>query len=95
MISANTKLIISLEDPFDYKEYTTKGGTDNIGLFYQIAGLVEGGKRINPEDVVAGYIEIIKEMNEAFTTQIKQNQNAPITPQIPKPCNGCGGGKVL
>ena len=95
MISANTKLIISLEDPFDYKEYTTKGGTDNIGLFYQTAGLVEGGKRINPGDVPTGYLEIIKKMNEAFVVQIKQNQNVLVVPQTPRPCGGCGGGKVV
>ena len=24
-----------------------------------------------------------------------QNPNAPVVPQTPKPCGGCGGGKVL
>lgn len=49
MVSDNTKIIMGLSDTFSFEEYVSacsaKGlPPDNIGVFLQVAGMVEGGK---------------------------------------------------
>ena len=101
MVSDNTKIIMGLSDTFSFEEYVSacsaKGlPPDNIGVFLQVAGMVEGGKRRNPSDSEAGYLEIVREMNSAPSIK-----SAAIVPSQPatsvahtRSCGGCSGGRV-
>ena len=77
---------------FDFSEYKEKGGLENIGSFYQSAGLLTGGKRRTPSDPVSGYLEILTEMNADFESRMIIDTTPPHV--VINPCNGCGGGQV-
>lgn len=98
MISKNTELLLTLEDYFDYQSYSRLCEANGLipetrGVFLQKAGLLEGARRDNRDDVLNAYLAILTEMNRASEALLVNNSGSRklSTPN----CGNCGGGKVL